>query len=130
MNRHFIFALLAMLAGNVCAGGWVLVRYAETELAIHYFESIQMRKMGDTAFVWDIHDLKTPAITTDGFTYNSVGYAVEYQCRARKRRTLAIKWFEKHLGEGAVKSQEGVVSDWMIATPETLEGQLFNHVCE
>jgi hypothetical protein len=89
-----------------------------------------MRKMGDTAFVWDMHDLKTPAVTADGFTYNSVGYAVEYQCRARKRRTLAIKWFEKHLGEGAVKSQEGVVSDWMIATPESLEGQLFNHVCE
>jgi len=49
MNHRFLFALLAMLAGNVCAAGWVLVRYAETKPAIHYFESIQMRKMGDTA---------------------------------------------------------------------------------
>ena len=130
MTSRFFLTLLCILAANAYGGGWVLVRYAETEPAIHYFESVQMRKMGDTAFVWDLHDLKTPAVTTDGFAYNSVAYAVEYQCRARKRRTLAIKWFEKHLGEGAVKSQEGVVSDWMIATPETLEGQLFNHVCE
>ena len=56
MKRRFLFALLAMLAGNVFAGGWILVRYAETEPAIHYFESVQMRKMGDTAFVWDLHD--------------------------------------------------------------------------
>jgi hypothetical protein len=126
MTTRFLFALLAMLAGNVLAGGWVLVRYSETGPAIHYFESVQMRKMG----VWDLHELKTQAVTADGFTYNSVGYAVEYQCRERKRRTLAIKWFEKHVGEGVVKTQEGVVSDWMIASPETLEGQLFNHVCE
>ena len=89
-----------------------------------------MRKMGDTAFVWDLHDLKTSVTSADGFTYFTVGYAVEYQCRAQKRRTLAIKRFANHLGEGEFKSQEAVVSDWIIAKPDTLEGQLFDHVCE
>ena len=130
MKLRFLVTLLFILSSNVLAAGLVLVRYAETDEAIHYFDSIQMRKMGDTAFVWDLHDLKTAATTADGFTYFTVGYAVEYQCRVRKRRTLAIKWFANHLGEGAFKSQEAVVSDWIIAKPDTLEGQLFDHVCE
>ena len=130
MNLRFLFALLCIFSTNALAGGFVLVRYAETEQAIHFFDSIQMRKMGDTAFVWDMHDLKTAATTPSGFTYFTVGYAIEYQCRAQKRRTLAIKWFEKHLGEGASKSQEGVVSVWITITPDSLEGQLYNHVCE
>ena len=62
MTSRFFLTLLCMVVANAYGGGWVLVRYAETEPAIHYFESVQMRKMGDTAFVWDLHDLKTPAV--------------------------------------------------------------------
>ena len=51
MNLRLLFTLFCILSSNAFAGGLVLVRYAETEQAIHYFDSIQMRKMGDTAFV-------------------------------------------------------------------------------
>jgi len=110
------------------AQGWV--RYAQTEEGLMYFDSLRTRKMGDTAFVWDLHDM--PGIATDdsGKQFRSVLYAVEYQCRAKKRRVLSMTRHTEHMGVGAAASEETVVSEWREASADSLGGELFKHICE
>ena len=127
--RSLIFAgLCCLMSQTAWAEGWI--RYADNDKVDMYFDSFNKRKMGDTAFVWDLHDLKSAAKRSNGFAYHSVGYAVEYQCRAMKRRVLAIKWFSSYMGEGQHQVEEGVVGDWVVITPGSIEKLLFDHICE
>ncbi len=127
--RSLLLAFLYCLSSQAAwAEGWI--RYADNDKVDMYFDSFHKRKMGDTAFVWDLHDLKSPAKRSNEFVYKSVGYAVEYQCRAMKRRVLAIKWYSDKMGEGKQQVEEGVVGDWVVITPGSIEKLLFDHICE
>lgn len=124
-----ITALVLLLAAlPACAQGWV--RYAETEESLLYFDSLRTRKMGDTAFVWDLHDLKAEGRDAQGKTYRSALYATEYQCRARKHRTLGITRHAEPMGRGAAVSEDSGAGNWMETKPDSLAGELFKHVCE
>ncbi len=127
--RSLLFTGLCCLISQAAwADGWI--RYADNDKVDMYFDSFNKRKMGDTAFVWDLHDLKAPNKRSNGFAFQSVGYAVEYQCRAMKRRVLAIKWFSAQMGEGKQQVEEGVVGDWVVIKPGSIEKLLFDHICE
>jgi hypothetical protein len=127
--RSLLFAVVCCLCSQTAwAEGWI--RYADNDQVDMYFDSFNKRKMGDTAFVWDLHDLKAPNKRSNGFAFQSVGYAVEYQCRAMKRRVLAIKWFSAQMGEGKQQVEEGVVGDWVVIKPGSIEKLLFDHICE
>lgn len=121
-----MIALLTALPAS--AQGWV--RYAQTDDANHYFDSLRTRKMGDTAFVWDLHDLNTEARDGQGKAYRSALHAIEYQCRARKHRQLSIARHAEPMGKGVPVSEEAGAGDWIETRPDSLAGQLFNHICE
>lgn len=127
MKRLLTIALLL-----TCLPGFTQhwVRYAQTDEGNYYFDSLRTRKMGDTAFVWDLHDLTSAAIDGTGKSFHSVLYATEYQCRARKSRVLGITRLAEAMGSGVITSEETRVSDWLEARPDSLSGQLFNHICE
>lgn len=120
--------LLLCCATPVLAQHWV--RYAESEESVMYFDSLRTRKMGDTAFVWDLHDLNGDATDASGQRYRSVLYAVEYQCRARKWRVLGSSRHDKAMGAGKPVSEEAGATAFAAATPGSRAEQLFNHVCE
>ena len=122
-------AAVLMLLTTLPAWSQAWIRYAQTDSATLYFDSLRTRKMGDTAFVWDLHDLKAQAKDTSGRTYRSVMHATEYQCRIRQRRVLSILLHEGSMATGAaveVLSSGG----WEATPPDTLAGELFNHICE
>ncbi|MFM7226158.1 MAG: surface-adhesin E family protein [Betaproteobacteria bacterium] len=120
---------LVLLLTTLPAWSQAWIRYAQTESATLYFDSLRTRKMGDTAFVWDLHDLNTPAVDATGRTYRSIMHATEYQCRIRQRRVLSILLHNEPMAKGA--SVEIVSSaDWTATPPDTLAGELFNHICE
>lgn len=127
MKKLFLL-LLPMIAGPSLAQGWV--RYAETDEAIHYFDSLRTRKMGDTSFVWDLHDLAQPSTDVQGKTVRSVLYATEFQCRAGKHRTLSIARHTEPMGRGSPASEEVGAGDWVATQGDSLAGQLFKHICE
>jgi hypothetical protein len=54
-------AALLLLLTTLPAWSQAWIRYAQTDSATLHFDSLRTRKMGDTAFVWDLHDLKTEA---------------------------------------------------------------------
>lgn len=126
--KRILIILGLLITLPACAQHWV--RYAQTDEGNMYFDSLRTRKMGDTAFVWDLHDLTSPASDGSGKSFRSVLYATEYQCRIRKSRVLGITRLTDALGAGAVASEETLVSEWRDANPESLAGQLFNHICE
>ena len=126
--KKFIALLLLISALPACAQqAWV--RYAETGEATLYFDSLRTRKMGDTSFVWDLHDLNAIATDENGKTYRSVLYATEYQCRARKRRVLGILRHAEAMGKGEA-TEVVMTGDWTPTPPGSLAGQLFDHICE
>ncbi len=126
--KKLILFILPLIAGPAFAQGWV--RYAETDEAIHYFDSLRTRKMGDTSFVWDLHDLGQPSTDAQGKTFRSVLYATEFQCRAGKHRRLSIARHAEAMGRGSVASEDVGAGDWIETRPESLAGQLFKHICE
>jgi hypothetical protein len=122
-------AAVLMLLTTLPAWSQAWIRNEQTDSATLYFDSLRTRKMGDTAFVWDLHDLKAQAKDTSGRTYRSVMHATEYQCRIRQRRVLSILLHEGSMATGAafeVLSSGG----WEATPPDTLAGELFNHICE
>ncbi len=122
-------ALVMLLAALPALSTEIWIRYAENDQAAMYFDSLRTRKMGDTSFVWDLHDLKTEATDANGKRYRSVMYATEYQCRARKHRVLGIQRYTDAMAKGTVV-EETMTGEWIATLPESLGGQLFNHICE
>ncbi len=108
--------------------GWV--RYSQTEAATHYFDSLRTRKMGDTSFVWDLHDLAQASTDAQGKTFRSVLYATEFQCRAGKHRRLGIARHAEAMGRGTPVSEDAGAGEWIETRTDSLAGQLFKHICE
>lgn len=126
--KKILTLMLICFATPALAQHWV--RYAESEDSVMYYDSLRTRKMGDTAFVWDLHDLNGEAIDSSGQRYRSVLYAVEYQCRARKWRVLGTSRHGAAMGAGKPVSEEAGATAFVGATPGSRAEQLFNHVCE
>ncbi len=127
MKKAAVIALL--FAALPVYGTEIWIRYTESETATMYFDSLRTRKMGDISFVWDLHDLKAAATDANGKTYRSVTYAIEYQCRARKRRVLGIQRYTDAMAKGTV-TEETMTGEWTPTPPETLGGLLFDQICE
>lgn len=127
MKKSIAAALLMLSLSAFAQQAWI--RYAETDEATLYFDSLRTRKMGDTSFVWDLHDLKVPATDGQGKQYRSVLYATEYQCRARKRRILGIVRHAEAMGKGEA-TEVVQTGDWTPAPKDSIAGQLFDHICE
>jgi hypothetical protein len=126
--KKILTLLILCCAAPVLAQHWV--RYAESEESVMYFDSLRTRKMGDTAFVWDLHNLHDDATDPSGQRYRSVLYAVEYQCRARKWRVLGSSRHGQAMGTGKLVYEEAGATAFVAATPGSRAEQLFNHVCE
>ena len=126
--KTLLTILLACFATPVLCQHWV--RYAESDESLMYFDSLRTRKMGDTAFVWDLHDLKNAAEDPSGKPYRSVLYAIEYQCRARKWRILGTSRHPQSMGAGKPVSEEGGAMAFSETGPGSRAEQLFVHVCE
>jgi hypothetical protein len=126
--KSFLTALLLCCTAPAMAQHWV--RYAESDESLMYYDSLRTRKMGDTAFVWDLHDLKNAATDPAGKPYQSVLYAIEYQCRARKWRVLGTLRHPQHMGAGKPVSEEAGAMAFADAVPSSRAEQLFNQVCE
>lgn len=128
MKKIIALLLLLLAALPVCAQGWV--RYAQTDEATHYFDSLRTRKMGDTAFVWDLHDLRAPVTDDAGIRFQSVLFALEYNCRPRKYRVLSTAWMAGSMAGGSAAKETAGAGEWQDAAADSLRGMLFKHICE
>ena len=126
--KNLLAACLLLASLSASAQTWT--RYAQTDEATIYFDHLRTRKIGDVAFVWDLHDLSAPLTQADGKPFRSALYAVEYNCRAKKRRMLSVLRHAENMGKGSVTAEEIQVSEWTEVKPDSLESALFDRVCE
>lgn len=119
---------MLLAAAPVHAETWA--RYTQTEDANLYYDKHRVIKMGSTAMIWDLHDLKLAARDVSGNSYSSVLYATEYNCRMGQRRILSVQKVAGTMGAGAVIAEESAAGEWMEANPKSAAGKLLLVACD
>ena len=127
MKTSLILCLLLATA-PVYAETWV--RYTQTEEANLYYDKHRVIKMGSTAMIWDLHDLKVAVKDASGNGYSSVLYATEYNCRMGQRRILSEQKVAGAMGSGKVISEVSAAGEWMEVSPKSAGGKLLLSACD
>lgn len=117
-----------LLATSAHAESWA--RYGQTDEANLYYDKHRIIKMGSTAMIWDLHDLKTPALDANGASYRSALYATEYNCRMGQYRLLSVQRLAGAMGSGAVISEETVAASWRDAATSPVADKLLTEACD
>ena len=125
-----IAPLLCLLfaAPPVYAETWA--RYTQTDEANLYFDKHRVIKMGSTAMIWDLHDLKAVAMDANGKNYSSVLYATEFNCRMAQHRILSVQKVAGSMGNGTVIAEVSEAGEWMEASSKSAAEKLLLVACD
>jgi hypothetical protein len=104
--------------------------YAQTNEAVLYYDKHRVIKMGSTAMIWDLHDLKAAATDAKGNSYRSVLYATEFNCRMGQHRLLSVQRVAGTMGSGAVVSEETAAGEWREAGTSASADKLMLSACD
>jgi hypothetical protein len=128
MMKPLLLSCLLLLTGLVYAQTWT--RYAQTDQASQYFDKHRVIKMGSTAMIWDLHDLKKAALDAKGNSYRSILYATEYNCRMGQYRILSVQKLASPMGSGEVIAEETEAGAWHNAADSTAADKLLVEACD
>lgn len=126
--KRILTLLLFLSLSSAHAQQWI--PYSQTSQGTQYVDLQRAVVMGgSTAFILDLHDMKSDANDADGKTYRSILYAVEFNCRKEQRRVLSWQRKSESMGNGAVVSEYSHVSEWVeVKTPNDV--RLMLAACE
>ena len=126
--KRILTLLLFLSLSSAHAQQWI--PYSQTSQGTQYVDLQRAVSMGgSTAFILDLHDMKSDANDADGKTYRSILYAVEFNCRKEQRRVLSLQRKSESMGNGAVVSEYSHVSEWVeVKTPNDV--RLMLAACE
>jgi len=126
--KQILTLVLLLLVGSANAQQWT--PYLQTSLGTKYFDLQRAVVMGgSTAFIFDLHDMKTEVNDADGKAYRSIVYATEFNCRKEQRRILNLQRKSEPMGNGVVVSEHSLVSEWIdVKTPNDM--RLMMAACE
>ena len=126
--KRILTLLLFTSLSSAHAQQWI--PYSQTSQGTQYVDLQRAVVMGgSTAFILDLHDMKSDANDADGKTYRSILYAVEFNCRKEQRRVLSLQRKSESMGNGAVVSEYSQVSEWVeVKTPNDV--RLMLAACE
>jgi hypothetical protein len=126
--KKWFYLCAYLIATPAFAENWV--QYAEVNELIRYYDKLRMVNISGNAFIWDLHDLRTPVTDASGKTYRSVLYPTEFSCRKHQRRILSIHKMSDAMGAGMLITEQNLVSGWVDVAPETPDDHLMRAVCE
>jgi hypothetical protein len=126
--KRILTLLLFTSLSSAHAQQWI--PYSQTSQGTQYVDLQRAVVMGgSTAFILDLHDMKSEANDADGKTYRSILYAVEFNCRKEQRRVLSWQRKSESMGNGAIVSEYSQVSEWVeVKTPNDV--RLMLAACE
>jgi len=119
---------MLLIISPAFAESWT--RYAQTDEATLYYDKHRIIKMGSTAMIWDLHDLKTAALDANGKSYRSALYATEYNCRLAQHRLLSVQRLADPMGAGAVVSEDTAAGAWRDAAASAAADKLLTEACD
>lgn len=119
---------LCLMTTAASADSWV--RYAHNQDAIRYYDKLRLMNMSGTAFIWDMHDLKTPATDESGKSYRSVLHPTEFSCRKLQYRVLSTHKMSGAMGEGSMIAEHTMVGAWRDILSASPEEELMKAACD
>lgn len=84
-----------------------------------YADIATIRRNGNGAKMWHLHDFKTEQMTR-GKTYRSAKNWVEYDFEHARRRTLYFSWNTGPMGEGETVYRMDEPSEWRPVVPASI----------
>ncbi len=102
-----ILMLWLLIASTSAQASWALV--TSNEEAAIYADISSRSKSGDMVKMWDITDFKQKVA---GIHYSSVKSQREYDCKAKKNRTLSYSSMSKNMAGGLVVKSSNFARPW------------------
>jgi len=115
---------LVMLIASPAWAEWVEVTRSVNGNVI-YIDPATIRKEGNRRKVWGITDLSK--VGTSGEM--SRKYRKEYDCKDERSRILTIAIYSQAMGDGDVKGNDNIASEWQEIAPETVDESVLKRVC-
>ena len=119
MKKLLITLLLAVLSTSAMAG-WTLIGSTEDKTSDNYIDKTTIRKRGNVAKMWNMHDFKSPQESAGGKSYLSKKLLYEYDCVEIRYRSLVSTFFSGNIGKGGAVLNYQHDEEWTDAEPDSV----------
>jgi len=118
-----LLVLLILLQAPAWAD-WVKVD--ETDKTVIYVDPDRIQKNAQFPTAWQLSDYRSATKRGVLSTQN----LIEFDCKAKRRRTLAFVSHAENMGEGAVKFKNLKSGQWHAVPHESVAEQIMEMACE
>jgi hypothetical protein len=125
--KRLAVALLLTAFAESGIAAWVVVLEGEDFTA--YADPATIDRVGNTARMWDVMDLKYPQPSPRGNPYSSSLAHTEFDCANDRMRTLHFSLHSGQMGEGDVVEAFADPNKWLPVAPGTLLKILAEFAC-
>jgi hypothetical protein len=119
-----LLVLLVLLLQAPAWADWVKVD--ETDKTVVYVDPERIQKNAQFPTAWQLSDYRS--MTKRGVL--SSQNLIEFDCKAKRRRTLAFVSHAENMGEGAVKFKNLKAGQWHAVPHESVAEQIMEMACE
>ena len=126
MPKAILMMVLAIVTSSAAAD-WVMVVSSEDTPA--YAAPATIRKVGDKAKMWTIHDFKAARVDTYGKSYRSAKIQDEYDCKQALARVLDFSFHSGNMGKGEEVYSDHIPDKWYPILPKSLGVRLSKFAC-
>ena len=124
MNK---LVVVLLLASSPAWAGWKAV--GDEETGTTYADPATMARSGNTVKMWSLLDYKAfqRMVEVGYFSQKSL---VEYDCKEKQTRGLAVKLHAEPMGEGKVIYEDDSPHEWEALVPDTMGEVLWKVACK
>ena len=120
-------SLLVLLILSLQASAWAdWVLVDETDKTVIYVDPERIQKNAQFPTAWQLSDYRSP--TKRGVL--SSENLIEFDCKAKRRRTLAFVSHAENMGEGSVKFKNLQAGQWRPVPHDSVAEKIMEMACE
>ncbi len=120
-------SLLMLLIWSLQATAWAeWVKVDETDKTVVYIDHDRIQKNAQFPTAWQLSDYRSP--TKRGVL--SSQNLIEFDCKAKRRRTLAFVSHAENMGEGPVKFKNLKAGQWHPVPHDSVAEKIMAMACE
>lgn len=125
--RNAILTMLLAVVSSSAAAEWVLAgRNATTNL---YTDPTTVRKASNLVKMWELIDLNTAQVSTEGKRYMSSKSQSEYDCKDERTRILYFTLHSENMGRGETVFTDPNPRYWIPFAPGSGSAGLWKIAC-
>lgn len=126
MRKAILMMMLAVVSNSATAAEWVKV--VATKDVNLYADPATIRGDGNMVKMWSLYDYKI-AEYVDGKRYMSVTEGMEYDCKEKLSRLLALSTYSENMAMGKATYNTRITT-WAPFQPKSVGEKLWKFACE